>query len=368
MTHSNSNADKIAKVFNDYCTNKNYQLEQAEESNNLRINISNFSERTIVKVYHNGTIQIQGKQNTLKAEMETLKAKFETDPQSFLGYEKREEIKACTTRYDIMLAVLRMKVKDLLNMLGATVELSENLKADIEYRAKISRNKFLLTVTQFKNGTLLLQGKTDKLFYDTCNLIEETANPADKDVIARFISCDEENLKLFAAKYTPELITMAENSVKQKIGNVFNYLEPYDQKWFVASECLCLTAIPLPEFSPFVMPASKAFEGFAKKLIIEIGLVAADHFNTKQGKFSELNDTKNPKRMAICAKDKYADTMLKKLSLCLDMSRNFMMHSDDSKITKVDSQREAEEKVNGIFKETKEIFDYFNDLFNLLPK
>jgi hypothetical protein len=160
---------------------------------------------------------------------------------------------------------------------------------------------------------------------------------------------------------------MAENNVKQKIGDVFNYLEPYDQKWFVASECLCLTAIPLPEFSPFVMPASKAFEGFAKKLVVGIGLVDPDHFKTQQGNFSPLSDEKNPKRVTICKKDNHAHSMLKKVSLCLVMSRNFMMHSDDSKITKVDSQEKAEEKVNSIFKETKEIFDYFNDLFNLLP-
>ena len=45
-----------------------------------------------------------------------------------------------------------------------------------------------------------------------------------------------------------------------------------------------------------------------------------------------------------------------------------MMHSDESKITKVDSQEEAMEKVNSIFKDTKEIFNYFNGLYSLLPK
>jgi hypothetical protein len=60
--------------------------------------------------------------------------------------------------------------------------------------------------------------------------------------------------------------------------------------------------------------------------------------------------------------------MLEKIDVCVKTNRHFMMHSDESKITKVDSQEEAEEKVNTIFKDTKEIFDYFNDLFNLLPK
>jgi len=367
MPKTNSNAYKIASVFIDHCNSKNYQVKQSEESNNLRLDISNLRERTIVKIYYNNTVQVQGKQNSLNAEMETLKATFEANPQSFIGGEK-QEIKACATRYDIMLSQLRGKVKESLKTLEATIEITDNPNPAIEYRAKIARNDFFTTLTQYNNGTLLLQSKTDKLFDDSCDLIERIASPSEKDVIARFISSDEKNLEVFAAKYTPELIVLAEGNVKKKIGDVYDYLEPYDQKWFVASECLCLTKIPLPEFSPLVMPASKAFEGFAKKLLVGIGLFEADHFKVKNANFSALYDNNYPKRRTICDKEKHSDTMLKKISVSLDTNRNFMMHSDESKITKVDSQEEAEEKVNSIFKETKEIFDYFNDLYTLLPK
>jgi len=364
MFKSVSNADKIAKVFTDHCDSKSYQVKQDKELNNLRIDIANLHEKTIVKIYNTGTVQIQGRQNSLKTEMENLKAQYEENPQSFIGGEITE-IKPCTTRYDIMLSELRTKIKESLNTLEAKLEFTENPKADVEYRAKITRNDSSLTLTQFNNGTLLLQGKTDKLFNDCCDLIEGIANPSEKEVIARFISSDEKNLEVFAAKYTPELIILAEGNVKKKIEDVYDYLEPYDQKWFVASECLCLTKIPLPEFSPLVMPASKAFEGFAKKLLVGIKLFESDHFNTKQGNFSALNDAKNPKRVAICKKEKYADTMLKKISVCIETNRNFMMHSDESKITKVDSQEEAEEKVDTIFKDTKEIFDYFKMTFSI---
>ena len=367
MSKSVSNTDRIAKVFTGYCDSKSYQVKRSEESSNLRLDISNLSERTIVKIYNTGTVLIQGKQNLLKTEMENLKSRYEKNPQSFIGGEIRE-IKPCATRYDIMLPKLRTKIKESLNTLETRLEFTENPKSSIEYRAKITRNSFSITLTQYNNGTLLLQGKTDKLFIDCCELIERIASPSEKEVIARFISSNEENLKAFAAKYTPELIDMAENNVKKKIGVVYDYLEPYDKKWFIASECLCLTKIPLPEFSPLVMPASKAFEGFAKKLLVGIGLFEADHFKTKNANFSTLNDRTHLKRKAICDKEKYGDTMLKKISLCLDMSRHFMMHSDESKITKVDSQEVAEEKVNSIFRDTKETFEYFNGLYSLPPK
>ncbi|GAI51238.1 unnamed protein product, partial [marine sediment metagenome] len=177
MSKTNSNADKIAKVFTSYCNSKNYQVKQSQESNNLRIDISNLSERTIVKVYYKGTVQVQGKPNSLRAEMETLKEKFEANPLSFLGY-KTPEMKACATRYDIMLPELRTKIKESLNTLEAAVEITGSPSPAIEYRAKISRNRYSLTLTQFDNGTLLLQGKTDKLFNDSCDLIEKIANPS----------------------------------------------------------------------------------------------------------------------------------------------------------------------------------------------
>jgi hypothetical protein len=368
MSEFSPNTAKIAKVFTDYCEGKKYQVKVSEETSNLRIDISNLSERTIVKIFYTtDTIQLQGKQNSLKLEMQTLKEKFETDPQGFLR-EEIVEIKGCVTRYDIMLPELRRKIKESLTMLEGKIEIFENPSSAIEYRAKITGTRSSLTLTQFRNGTLMVQGRTDKLFDDGCDLFEKIANPSDKEVIARFISCDEKNLETFAARYTPKLITLAEANVINKVGKAYTYLDPHDQKWFTASECLCLTKIPLPEYSPLVMPASKAFEGFAKKLLVGIGLFEADHFKTKNANFSVLNDEKNPKRITICKKEKYAGTMLERISLCLDTNRNFMMHSDESRITKVDSQQAGEGKVDNIFRDTKEIFDYFNDLYTLLPK
>ena len=360
MSETNSPAEDIAQVFIDYCEVNKYQVKRSEEPNNLKLKISNLRDRTFVNIYHTSKIVVQGSQSALKSEMDELKMKFDDDPNSFI----RSEVpitKSCTQRYDIILPDLRNKIKELLNEIGGISEISNNPNGHIEYIAKVKRNGFSLTLIQYKNGTLLLQGKTNHLFEECCDHIEKIAKPTDKEVIARFISSDEKSLELFSEKYSPQLIDSAEKIVKEKIGEVYEFLEPHDKKWFVASECLCLTKIPLPEFSPMVMPASKAFEGFAKKLLIGIGLVEQDHFKTKNSSFSPLNTVKDPKRIVICEKEKYAETWLKELSVCLEFNRNFMMHSDDSKITKVNSLEEAEKKVEKIFTDTKEIFEYFND-------
>src|SRR5574340_707635 len=246
MSKTNSKAGAIAQIFLDYCEGQKYQVKQSEESNNLRLDISNASERTIIKIYNNYTIQIQGKQNSLKTEMETLKAVFEADPHSMLGHTI-SEIKACTAKYDIILPGLRNKIKQSLSTLG-DLDIIDNPSSAIEYKARIARNGSSLTLTQYTKGTLLLQGKTNKLFDECCDQIEKITNPEENEVISRYISSDEKSLGIFDASYSTKLIGLAERNVGDKIGAVYEYLEPYDKKWFVASECLCLTKIPLPEF------------------------------------------------------------------------------------------------------------------------
>ena len=367
MLKDNSNAVKIAQVFVDYCKKRSYQLKVTKTpDNDLRLEVSNFRDRTIVVIYHTSKVVNQGPQNALRAEMEGLKNEFEEDPSSFISV-KVSDSKACATRYDIMLPSLRNLVKDsLAGIHGANVNISDNPSKNIEYSAKVQRGHFSVTLTQYSNGTLLLQGKDDAIFDEACDLIDTLCNPSEKEVVSRFISSDEESLRIFAAKYTPELVSLAEKKTKELLGDVYGFLEPHDQKWFVASECISMTGIPLPEYSPVVMPASKAFEGFSKKLLLSIGLFPADHFKNKAANFSNLHDVNNPLRKAICAKDKYADTMLKKLASCIDTNRNFMLHSDDAKVTKIESPKEAREKLGVIIGETREIFKYFNNLYRLL--
>lgn len=366
MAQVNFNSDMIAEVFKKHCHEKNYQFEDKKDSSDdWRLTISDAQNRVIVNVYHTRNILVQGKNTKLKAEFEELKNKFQANPGDFLEGEVRE-IRACQTRYDILLPQLREKIKECLNEFGNVDKDNEPTSA-VEYRARMSMEEKTLTLTQYKNGTLLLQGKEDTLFHNICDCIEKVANPSEKEVIARFISSDEENLEIFSARYTPKLLEMAEKNVREALGDVNEYVEEYDQKWFVASECLCLSQIPFPEFSPLVMPASKAFEGFLKKLLVGIGLFEVDHFKTKGANFSALNNVGDLKRKSICDKEIHADTMLKKIDLCLKTYRHFMMHSDESKITKVNSAEEGREKVNTIFKEAKEIFEYFNELYNLIP-
>jgi hypothetical protein len=366
MTTENTIQSTLLDRIELYCEEKGYQVKSTSDPIKIRLDISNLSERTIVNVFSTGTIQIQGKKNPLFLEMESLKTSIESShhisPSSSI-----QEHKHCCAAYDIMLIDVREHIKHSWNSVSSVCELTNNPSPYIEYRTKISRDKSIITITQYSNGKLTLQGKTDYFFDYCCDHVEKIAQPSNKDIAARFVSTDQVALDAFVAKYTPDLIRYAEEDVRKHLDNSFLYLEPQDQKWFIASKCLCYCGITLPEYSPFVMPSSKAFEGFSKKLIIGIGLVPPDHFSQKTANFGILNDKKNADRIKVCAREKYVDTHLDKLRISLDEYRNFMMHSDDSFVTKVENLEKAKSKVNDIMKTQKELFDYFNKVFRLLP-
>lgn len=340
-----------------YCTEKGYQVKEKIIPHGVAWEIANTREKTLVNIFNTGKINIQGTTNSLKAEFESIKDTFLKSPQNPLPTEK-----AVAARYNIITADLQKRVLMGLKSFAERCELSDTPKADTLYRAKIEKGNGALSITQFANGTLLLQGKENKVYDGACDIIEEIANPDEKDVVARFISKDEKCLDDFTSKYSPDILNRAERDIDAIIPQVVRYVKLHDKKWFIASQCLCLADVPLPEFSPLVMPASKAFEGFVKKLCIDIGLVQLTHFQNKKSTIP-LKNTDRSEYKSICDREKYASTFLERLANCLDRYRNFMMHSDDSEVTKVSSKSEAIKILADIHKDANEIFAYFTKHF-----
>lgn len=358
MRNANAIQENYLRRIKSHCSEKHYQLQQSDDENKIRLDICNLTEKTIINLYNNGTVLIQGKTNSLNQEMKALKASIE------LSLTKREQ-KACSQIYEIMLVEIRKTVRNSLRDISSNCEINETPSTHIEYRARISSESGNIVITQYSNGKLMLQGKTDSYFELCCDHIERIAQPSNKDIAARFVCDDQEILDAFVAKYTPEIMKYAEDEVISILGNSYSYLESYDQKWYIASKCLCHCGIILPEYSPFVMPSSKAFEGFSKKLIVGIGLVPIDHFSTKTANFAILKDKNNATRRGLCTREKYVESFLDRLSNSLDSYRNFMMHSDESFATKVENPQKAISLVEDIMKTQRELFDYFKEVFKL---
>ena len=355
--------ETINNIFINYCSEHHLEYEQKEEKDCIRLDISNLTEKSIVKLYHTGKILIQGKKNKLKKELDKLKQNIETEPKNYLGIDLIPEIPTYV-RYIITTNRLQKSIKNSLKYIEGSLKIVQKPNDYIIYRATLDREISKVVLTQYSNGTLFIQGKTELLFDEVCDNIEKTANPSETEVIVRYISNNEAALREFSEKDTPLLQENAKNEVNQKLGDVFNYIGDYDKKQFIAAQCLCNYKLDLPEYSALVMPASKGFEGFIKKLMVDIQLVPSNYFKKKNATFTPLTDKNDPKRRKLCNIDKNIETFLNKIIVSLKLYRHFMMHSDPSVLTIINKIEDGITKVDEIFKDTKYIFDYFNLLFN----
>lgn len=356
-----NNIFKLTEEYLDkYCLEKKYTVKKTAKENFTRIDVSNLVETIPLSLYETGKLVVGGSPKLkLKSEFDIIKQTIIDGPE-ILGGVEIQKIKACSTRYTILLEATREEIKNSFSSIDGAVNYFNSPTPSEEYRAKLTTGRNAVSVTQYKNGTLFLQGKDDSLFSSVCDLVEKIATPTDVEIITRFFANDETNLQKFTAKYSPELLIVAEVEARKTIGDdAFNFFEPHDQKWLVASQCLLIVNIPLPEYSPLIMPASKAFEGFIKKLLVKVGFYPPAHFQTKTANFAYLKDKNHAERKKLESIENHAGTYLDKIGVCLDTNRNFLMHSDGAIITKIDTYEEASSKLSEIHDDIREVFTYF---------
>lgn len=357
---SNTISKLKEEYLDKYCQKKNYTVKKTSKENFTRIDVSNLVESIPLNLYETGNLVVGGSPKLkLKSEFEAIKQTLNESPE-ILGGVEIKKVKACSTRYTILLETTRKEIKKNLSSFDGGVNYFDNPTPSEEYRAKLTTGGSTVSVTQYKNGTLFLQGKDGGLFSSVCDLVEKIATPTDVEIILRFFANDETSLQKFTATYSPELLNVAEAEVRKIIGDeAFNFFEPYDQKWLVAAQCLHKANIPLPEYSPIIMPASKAFEGFIKKLLVRVGFFTSTHFQSKTANFAYLKDKSHAERKKLEAIETHVGTYLDKIGVCLDTNRNFMMHSDEASITKIDTYEEASSKLSEIHDDIREVFNYF---------
>ncbi|MHA1756324.1 MAG: hypothetical protein ACTSVV_06110 [Promethearchaeota archaeon] len=359
---SKERAKIIKTIFIKHFKDKGYHFKEKEETNCFRLDVSNLKDISIVKIYFGkkNTILIQGSENQLKEKLKVFKENFENNPEKY-NYIKEEPKKSIHVNYTIINSELQKGIKASLESFNANVLIKPVSQDSILYNLKISRNDDSTSIIQYKNGTLTLQGKQDSLFQDLCDLIELTANPSEKEVIARFVSENEEALKEHSSKFTPEILEKAKQELKVKLGEVYDYLDDYNRTLYVVGQTLVLYKLEaLPEYSFMVMPISKGFEGFIKKLSVDLRLVDPIYWKTSTA-INFLMDRDNKKRKTLCSKDHRINDFLKRISSTMTIYRHFMMHSEDDKTHRIDTLEEALKKVNILFSETKEIFDFFRN-------
>ncbi len=364
MTDTNHITDLIS-VFEEFCRDKGFEYSISNKSNYFRFDISHQKEHAIVNLYNTGSISVQGPKTELYQELEEWKQNIEKVAISYSSISN----KACSQSYQFSSEEIRKRLKEALSLISESSTIIDQPSTKEEYRITILKGRQKATLTQYITGRLIIQGKYDNLFSECCDCIEKIGNPDQKEVICRFISLDEEKVEEIACLFSPAIEEKGAIQAKLKLGEVFDYLNDYDRKYFIASECLEISRLNLPEYSAYVMPAAKGFEGFIKKILEDIGFKQKGYFQHKGADFKPLGNENDPIYQQFLKNnpDKHLPNILRRVHTSLNHYRNFMMHSDGGNITAVDTIQDAEAKISRIMHETKEFFDYFNGVFRFHP-
>ena len=100
--------------------------------------------------------------------------------------------------------------------------------------------------------------------------MERELNASVKEILVRYIPT-QENEKIDCI-ITNTLLETAENEVKSRLGQAYEYLYEHDRKLLVSSKAQLLANINYGDFYCYVAPALKVIEGYLIKLIVDLGI------------------------------------------------------------------------------------------------
>jgi hypothetical protein len=351
----------IINVIKGYCGLKGFNFEEKEIEKGRRLEISDLREKIPISIYQTGTVLIQGRECELKTTLSEFLADAESNPEKYLKQQviSAEAYKTRTTVYRIASKKLQEDIQEEIKKKGLKIDdLRPSERTGILYRYKITKFQFQVVITQFNNGTLVVQGKSDNLWDEVCTLIEQKAEFSAAEVAVRFISKSQKEAEQIIRLFTDELISLSQDQLKSQLSNeCIEFIEEWDKKYLISALCLLNIQLILPEYSILVMPVAKAYEGFLKKLLISIHLCNKSETEKLGWNFGQV--WRNEKYNSYIKANKLRKTMLVKLENTLAEYRHFSMHSSNAILTQVTNNQEAREKINDILETIEQAYQFF---------
>ena len=249
-------------------------------------------------------------------------------------------------KYTVANDILRSNIRETLDQRFSTEGFTP---AQTDWGMRVTQRADKVTVSQFSNGTLLVQGRASALWDEVCTAIEETLTPAINEIASRFVSASEEEADRYAKLVSPALVSEADQVGQDALVGAWGFLAKQDQKYLTAALCLLNSGIALPEYSCVVMPASKAFEGYIKKLLLRLRLITKRNLSDNSFTIGTALDSTSwiPTRNFV-KRQKDNKAIISMLKVELAISRHFLMHSDDSSLSKIDNPSQARKAIERI--------------------
>lgn len=202
----------------------------------------------------------------------------------------------------------------------------------IEYMLKLSFKSDDLTLTQFKTGTLLIQGGYSDLFDRVVSVIDSIKPLSDEERALLLVPKEDRERILVDLKGKPEIAESVAEKTKSEAGDYFDFLFENDKKCFVTggilTEIIQDSKRKLPEYNFLVAIFSKVFEGFLIKLLIHKDFFSAEQYRQNPD-IADIGNALRKKKLHKYIKDERRFGFIsEKLIAIWEGARCKEMHSD----------------------------------------
>jgi ribonuclease HIII len=266
--------------FRKFVQEKNWQIVEEKDINHAcQVTVNDGTVRLPVNFFHTGTITTQGK----PCETKTAITEWANLLQSGIGIVSADSIPISQNRiskYSVSTENFD-KIREIIHSLpGEVLEKEISGPADV-YRIENKLDGNRVTISQFKSGTLMVQGLSSILFDSVCDILDPHLTQTFSERAARYLLEGSEKNTATVYLNLPNSENESTQWLLQHIDkNVLDFLHENDRQTLLAAagvrNAFQKTTEILPDYSVVVMPFAKSYEGFLTRLSIHLGLTTAD--------------------------------------------------------------------------------------------
>jgi ribonuclease HIII len=327
-------------------------LKEREINYGLQIKITNGTAVCPVNIYTSGKVTVGGKKSDLKAKIEEWKNLQQAGLLDAAQRQEQGRAENRASKYVVSLA----KVDKIRNWIAGFSESIAWYEGDDDssqiYRAELHADGHKVVVTQYRTGTLLVQGRVCPLFDDLCERLDHKLSQSIPERAARYVP-EETREEALEVMKQPEREKAALAWIYQKIGeDAYDFLYEHDQETLLSATMLLQAAgefaLELSDYSVLVMPFARAYEGFLLKLFCQIGLADEDAIK-KDGRAIQIGKWLRDLEHIIVDKRRHGH-IARDLDTAWSGCRNLLLHSDPGRDVRMQNWEKADREIGVVIR------------------
>jgi ribonuclease HIII len=316
----------------------------------IQFKITDGTDVCSVNVYTSGKVTVGGKRTALRQRLEEWKNLQQAAVQTSAGQGGESAARSRATKFVVAQAKVD-KIRSLIRELPGELTWREGDSTETQvYQAEIRANGNKVVLTQYRTGTLMVQGRASTLFDLVCDQLDQKLSQSIADRATRYIP-EEKRSAALAVMNRPDAETKALDWLIEQLGQkTYEFLYPHDRETLLSGVALLRAVqsigVKLPDHSVLVMPFARAYEGFLVRLFVHIGLadetkIGRDARAIRVGRWLDelIELIADPYRHGHIVDD---------LKTAWAGSRHLTMHSDPARETKMSTFDEAQNEICGV--------------------